>query len=93
MAGQRVGGAAGAHHVALLLCQLALSLAAASSSPLDAATCGTLGFSETLMCSGCDQLAKTVGDAALTKECRSCCTDDSQIKKEKYKEMTLEFCT
>jgi hypothetical protein len=39
--------------------------------------CTEIGFTDALVCSSCDKLAKHVTAKGLEADCRSCCTDDS----------------
>ena len=55
-------------------------------------SCYDMGYSETVVCSGCDKLYAITKDVDLERECRGCCTDDSVLQSVKFTSASLEYC-
>jgi len=57
-------------------------------------SCLELGFSETLLCSGCNKMKEIINDEQLLAECHSCCEDDTEKpQKVEYTSASLEVCS
>jgi len=55
--------------------------------------CFELGFSESLLCSGCDKLHEFVHDNELYEDCIKCCAEDESSKVTRYAKATFEICS
>jgi hypothetical protein len=89
------GGGGGRVTALLFVCLSTLACVGA----IDAARCHTLGFAESLMCSGCTKLKTALSKSAhadaaneLVNECESCCTADAVAKPASYAEASLVIC-
>ena len=68
-----------------------LAAAALGTAPA-AESCFDLGFTSSLLCSGCDALAKHVKDDALQADCKKCCTPDATSGAGSFNSATLRIC-
>jgi len=57
-----------------------------------ASDCRQLGFSETLLCSSCSDLSQFVTDGDLIKECKSCCSDETENTEQTFVSAQLVVC-
>ena len=72
---------------------VALLVAAAAAERQDEATCRSLGFAPSLLCSSCDKLVEHVpAEDPLIGECRSCCTEEVTGTGGTYSQAVLDIC-
>jgi len=58
------------------------------------ARCLELGFSENLLCSGCDKLLEFVHDNQLYEDCKKCCAEEDESSKvTRYAKAIFEICS